>query len=315
MTNPQNNLNLAAALQPLVQPTANSPESSSGTDDSHAVPNCQSLSDLLAMKEPQPLVAQNSPENGSTPALLQFALAPIQSFKDRAGGKPRNGKIAHLPQLERDMVCRMLANNIPYDRIVDALQERGFQATERNISNWKTRGGYKEWRAAQESALELRTFQDNLVEFLRRHDADELPEVGLQAAATSLSALMLRPDLMREIASDPEKYSKLIEMQCRLAREIHALQKDRNLAATPFNPERTKRKEAHDVDRIRGICSGEVGKSAKDPEVPHRNFIPRNLPPALPSLTRSPEDTARFLESLVARTPKPSASSPKPSAS
>src|SRR5438067_11820917 len=62
----------------------------------------------------------------------------------------RNGKIARLPKLERDLVNRMLYNNIPHRHIVGALDELQIQVTERNISNWKTRGGYKEWCAEQE---------------------------------------------------------------------------------------------------------------------------------------------------------------------
>ena len=37
----------------------------------------------------------------------------------------RNGKIARLPKLERDMVNRMLQNNLPYPAIVGALDEVG----------------------------------------------------------------------------------------------------------------------------------------------------------------------------------------------
>jgi hypothetical protein len=212
---------------------------------------------------------------------LQFAPASLQALQNRPSAKPRNGKIAHLPMLERDMVNRMLANNLPHRKIVVALQERGFNVTERNISNWKTRGGYKEWSIAQERALELRTFQDNLAGFLRRHDAAELPEVGLQSAATNLSAILLRPDLMRELIAAPEKYAKLIELQCRLAREIHALQKNRDEAAISLGPrckpERVKRKEEQEVERIRETMSSKAGRSAREADIPHRNFIPKEI--------------------------------------
>src|SRR4030095_12596807 len=57
----------------------------------------------------------------------------------------RNGKIARLPKLERDMVSRMLRNNMPYANIVAALDELEIHVTERNVSNWKTPGGYREW--------------------------------------------------------------------------------------------------------------------------------------------------------------------------
>jgi hypothetical protein len=212
---------------------------------------------------------------------LQFAPASLQALQNRPSGKPRNGKIAHLPMLERDMVNRMLANNLPHRKIVAALQERGLTVTERNISNWKTRGGYKEWSIAQEQALELRTFQDNLAGFLRRHDAAELPEVGLQSAATNLSAILLRPDLMRELIATPEKYAKLIELQCRLAREIQALQKNRDEAAISLGPlckpERIKRREEQEVERLRESMSSTPGKSTKEADIPHRNFIPKEI--------------------------------------
>ena len=76
---------------------------------------------------------------------LNFPLSTLnstalQSLQNRPAGKPRNGKIAHLPKLERNMVNRMLAKNLPHRKIVSALQECDFQVTERNVSNWKTRG-------------------------------------------------------------------------------------------------------------------------------------------------------------------------------
>src|SRR3954469_6710148 len=52
--------------------------------------------------------------------------------------RTRNGKIARLPKLERDMVNRMLQNNIRPKKIVGALDEVGIRVTTRNISNWKT---------------------------------------------------------------------------------------------------------------------------------------------------------------------------------
>src|SRR6266481_943171 len=66
--------------------------------------------------------------------------APVQPHKAR-----RTGRIACLPKIQRDMVNRMLSNGVPYKNIVAALEEAGFNATERNISNWAT-GGYLQWR-------------------------------------------------------------------------------------------------------------------------------------------------------------------------
>jgi hypothetical protein len=183
------------------------------------------------------------------------------------------------------------------------MEECGFRVTERNISNWKTRGGYDEWAAAQARALELRTFQDNLTEFLRRHDATELPEVGLQSAATALSAILLRPDLMRELLSTPEKYSKLIDMQCRLARHIQPLQKNRDDASNAFgpnfNPERLKRENEQELEDIRETYCSKIGKGPSDPDIPHRNFIPKQLDPVPHAEPRPAIDTLQLLKSAL----------------
>src|SRR4051812_19983691 len=72
------------------------------------------------------------------------------------GKRRRNGKIARLEKLERDMVCRMLWDGVAYERIVAALAEVGIVVTVRNVSNWKTRGGYQEWSEDQQRVLENR---------------------------------------------------------------------------------------------------------------------------------------------------------------
>src|SRR6516165_10354700 len=41
--------------------------------------------------------------------------------------RTRNGKVARLPFPQRDMINRMLRNNIPHSRIVDALDEHGIK--------------------------------------------------------------------------------------------------------------------------------------------------------------------------------------------
>src|SRR6266404_2003567 len=110
---------------------------------------------------------------------------PAISLPDSRRKIRRNGRIASLPRLQRDMVNRMLWNAVPYKNIVAALDEADYTVTERNISSWAI-GGYLEWSLAQEHVLENRLDQDHMLDFLRRDDAQELPEVGLQAAATRL---------------------------------------------------------------------------------------------------------------------------------
>jgi hypothetical protein len=209
------------------------------------------------------------------------------------------------------MVNRMLRNNIPHSKIADALDEHGVTVTQRNVSNWKTRGGYREWCAQQDQALETRLLQDNLVEHLRTTDATQLSEVGLQLAATQLSQFFLKPDIREQITADPEKFSSTIAILCKLNRQLHRLQKYRDDSARELgykhNPERVKREAEKDLESTRHTYSAEkLGQTIDDYDIPHRNFIPKNpyafmanddsdqhsSPPAL--------DNSKFLSDMVA---------------
>ena len=101
----------------------------------------------------------------SPPPSTESPPAPI-ALPRKSG---RNGKIARLPYLARDMVNRMLRNNIPYSQIVAALALHKILVTARNVSNWKTRGGFQECCREQDRALEAPLLQDNLIEFLPRN--------------------------------------------------------------------------------------------------------------------------------------------------
>jgi hypothetical protein len=140
----------------------------------------------------------------------------------------RKGRIAALPKLQRDMVNRMIWNGVPYKNIVEALHELCFSVTERNISNWAT-GGYLEWRLDQEIVLQNRLDQDSMLDHLRRDTASELPEVGLQAAATRLSQILVQKTANAEnVEADLGSFSKMVDVLCRLNREITALQEHRD---------------------------------------------------------------------------------------
>ncbi len=192
----------------------------------------------------------------------------------------RNGKISRLPYLERDMVNRMLRDNVPHSKIAGALAEHGFTVTQRNISNWKTFGGYRDWCLEQERALETHLLQDNLTEFLRKTDASQLPEVGLQLAATQLSQFFLTPDAQRQLARNPDQYARAAAILCRVASQIHTLQKYRDDSARELgfkhNPEFIKRENLEEIELTRSIYSAaRQGESIHDPSTPRRNYLPK----------------------------------------
>ena len=229
--------------------------------------------------------SQSAP--ASPNALIHPSNHPVHP-----SGRPRNGKVARLPKPLRDMVNRMLFNHIPQEKIVGALEELAIKVTQRNISNWKTRGGYREWCLAQEHAIQLHNHQDNLLDLIRRHDAGDLSEVGLQAAATQLSQFFLTPAATQLLASDARAYDLRVSTLARISAQLRATQQYRDDCAKGLGHE-------HDPARIRKDTDNEVAKlgqsyssemrEGRDPSTPHRNNLPPHgallhiIPPEPPS--------------------------------
>ncbi len=179
------------------------------------------------------------------------------------------------------MVNRMLRNNLPHSSIVGALDEVGFRVTARNVSNWKTRGGYREWCLQQDNALQVRLFQDNLMDYLRNSDAGKLPEVGLQLASTWVSEFLLKPETRQQLTADPEKFARVISTLCRLSHQLHTFQKYRDDSARELGyksvPERNRRADEAAIESVRKTFSSKIGNGPNDPDIPHRNYIPSEI--------------------------------------
>src|SRR5205823_2665268 len=120
----------------------------------------------LPMEPPSSASADNphsafctAPASDSALCILQPSPAPVvvetEPLPSPAQRRAihRNGRIASLPRIQRDLVNRMLWNAVPYKNIVAALDEAGYTVTERNISSWAT-GGYLEWSLTQEHVLQ-----------------------------------------------------------------------------------------------------------------------------------------------------------------
>jgi hypothetical protein len=239
----------------------------------------QAAAPLIQTNAPPQFEVLPTPSPQSTVPPPHHSTTPVPQPAPRP--RARNGKIARLPYPERDMVNRMLRNNIPLAKIRDALDEHGIRVTERNISNWKTRGGYRDWCAEQDRAIENQLVQDNLLEHLRRHDATNLPEIGLQLAATSLSQFFAKPETLKQLAAEPDKFAGTVSMLCHLARHLHRLQKYRDDSAKElgpkYNPHRIKNEIEKNVEITRDtFCSFIPHNAPIEPEIPHRNFIPKN---------------------------------------
>jgi hypothetical protein len=229
-----------------------------------------------------------SPSQGAPAGALQVAAHSVVATSNPNPVRPsrvqrgRRGKIARLSGPLRDMVNRMLRNNIPYSRIVDALDEYDISVTERNISNWKTWGGYKEWCLAQDHASALHIRQDNLLALLRREYASEVPEVGLQVAATRLSEFFLTPEADQLLASDPAEYRRRATHLAQLTAQINSLQKHRDdsarKASFKYDLERNRRELEEELEITRQSYSSTPSDSARTPDTPHHNYLPKSSP-------------------------------------
>ncbi len=257
-----------------------------------AATECPTHTVSFPERPPTLALAPATPESSQLPACLpqQQTPAPLEAQALPATAPHHNcrrrGRIARLPKIQRDMVGNMVRNAVPYKNIALALGECGYTITERNISNWVTRGGYLEWQLQQDLVLQNRLDQDHLVAHLRRDDASELAEVGFQSAATRLSQIFLQKlakadDVERNLPA----FSQMVDMLCRLNREICALQKQRDDARRSLGPE-------FDPARIKEMDEGSAiahERYYSDPPAESELAKPKT-PPLLPA-----EPTSDFL--------------------
>jgi hypothetical protein len=206
-------------------------------------------------------------------------MSNLPPLTPQLGQRMRNGKIARLPKLERDLVNKLLHNHVPYSKIVWALEERGLTVTERNISNWRTRGGYKEWCAEQQNQLRMAHLQDHLTDYLRKHDAQQLPEVGLQVASTQLTSLLMDPQTAAPLLADPIKYIRVVDALDKCSARLKELQQDRydnaRRASIRDSVQNIRCEEAEEVESLREVASAaKLGNSAYEEDIPHRNDLP-----------------------------------------
>jgi hypothetical protein len=212
----------------------------------------------------------DQPTLAPEPSVAGNQQVTVQSHKAR-----RKGRVACLPKLQRDMVNRMLDNGVPYKNIVAALDEAGFTVTERNISSWAT-GGFLEWRLQQDLVLQNRLDQDDLLDHLRHDDASELTEVGLQAAATRVSQTLVQKTA-QDIEANIGSYSQLVDLLCRVNRQIAILEKrredSRRALGREYDPARIKEYEQMSaIENERYYSnpppSSELAKPAEPPSLP-----------------------------------------------
>jgi hypothetical protein len=241
---------------------------------------------LAHLLNAQPTLALQPTAGSQLPTVVEAQPLPLTTQQRRAR---RRGRVAQLPKLHRDLVNRMLSNGVPYQNIVAALQRLGYLVKERNISNWAT-GGFLEWKLEQEVVTQNRLDQDHLVDNLRRDDASELSEVGLQAAATRLSQLLVQKAANAEdVEANLPKFSQMVALLSGITRDLATLQKQRDDARRTLG-------RAYDVNRVKNEdqkTARELEEDYSYPDGEERGLgLPAELPflPIVPTPERLQED-------------------------
>lgn len=171
------------------------------------------------------LPPQDTPIAGSPstqPGTLSTGTSPVRSG---VTGHRRTGKIACLPNAIRDRINLMIRDGVPYRAIIDKLNAPDapplpYPITENNLSDWKD-GGYEDWVQEQLWQQEMRADRDSFSGLLAGPDPIQLPEGGLQLAATGVCQLLRDLSLSRSTpGADPDKYLRAANSLARLSRSI-----------------------------------------------------------------------------------------------
>jgi hypothetical protein len=236
--------------------------------------DCSSSSLALA---PRRALAPDLP--APVPASIPTVVTVSPPAPPILKGRPRTGAVASLPKDERDMVCRMISKSVPYKRIAEALAELGFEVTERNISNWVTHGGYAEWCALYNDALQTSLRQDDLLEYHRNENSPDLAEVGLQSVAVRLSELLLRQAASsQDIEANLSKLEPAVQLLCRINKELFNAQKYRDDCQSKAHrtPARIKGNAREQLIQCEKAHSAEPKLELVDTPTPDTNSSPVN---------------------------------------
>jgi hypothetical protein len=147
-------------------------------------------------------------------------------------------KVAKLPQSLRDQINSMLDDSIPYHQIISTLEASTnpplpYPINPMDLSRWKN-GGYLRYLAQQERLALVQANREGAGGLIAANELTTLPEAILQIVANQYYELLadFSPDgLKQKLSEDPLKYTRLLNVLPRLAREIVHLRKFRDASA------------------------------------------------------------------------------------
>jgi hypothetical protein len=204
---------------------------------------------------PAPCIPPAGRNNASAPAEGPEAAADDE---DEAQGHFR--KVARLPRPLRDLVNSLLDEGLTARQIIAKLEAATdpplpYPISQRNISHWKSTG-YRRYLAQQERLALVQANREGAGGLITPDEITTLPEATLQIVANQYYEFLadFSPEtLKQQLADDPLKYTRFLNVFARLVREIVHLRKFRDAAA------KTAAIQLKELDPGRDLSDNEFG--------------------------------------------------------
>jgi hypothetical protein len=192
------------------------------------------------LKIPKPGASNTSPSSPVTsgidlPASPTLPHDPLSGPSTHPNHR-RNGKVARLPSVQRDLVNLMLRDGKSYPAIIKKLAENGFNLNADNLSRWYS-GGYQEWLQEQAWLQEAQDRANFASEVVSQPSGDLITEVSLRIALIRMYTLLLdfQPAVLKDtIATNPGMYPRLLNVLCKLTQGAMKLEQYRREKANPM---------------------------------------------------------------------------------
>jgi hypothetical protein len=142
----------------------------------------------------------------------------------------RNGKIAHLPEDQRNLINRLFDEGATYEAVSRRLAEQGASINLQNLSDW-FHGGYQDLLQQRERLSLIRESQQRLLEFATKGEAPDLLFTGLQLGITQLAQQIseIAPGSHKQsFQTDTDQYLRMLNTLGRMGRSLLALQKHKD---------------------------------------------------------------------------------------
>ncbi len=150
----------------------------------------------------------------------------------------RKGKVAQLPKDLRDLVNNLILDGQTYSVIIEQLSAHGISLNHENLSNWR-KGGHQDYLAELSRFDYHHAKYEAASDLLQDTETSKLPEATLQTVAAQMYDLFghFRSEILaQKLASDPDKYIRLVNALSRLTREVVHLNRQRHTTAKTEQP-------------------------------------------------------------------------------